>query len=130
MKKIAGWMALGVLLGVAALFTAPTAKAADMGWPMVNSTQFKVVFQFFSRTRNHVWPGGGQVWYAWPGQRYTPVLRCMDGEYICYGAWVEGNTSIYWGVGPNGTYGCPSCCYTCTHGYMGGHNLTYNPYYR
>lgn len=127
MKTFRGWMTLGLMLAVALLFTAPAAKAADMAWPMANSTQFKIAFQFYSRTRSAVWPGGGQVWYVWPGQRYTPVLRCSPGEYICYGAWVEGNRSVNWGVGPGGNLGCPSCCYTCTHGNVAGHSLIHTP---
>ena len=127
MKKIGG-LAVAPMLAAASLFNAPVAKAADMAWPMVNTTQFKIVFQFYSRTRSAVWPGRGQVWYVWPGQRYTPVLRCQDGEYICYGAWVEGNTSLNWGVGPGGNLGCTSCCYTCRQGYVAGHSLVYTPY--
>jgi hypothetical protein len=127
MKKFQAWMALGMVLAVALFFTAPAAKAADMTWPMVNNTQFKIVFQFYSRSRSAVWPGGGQVWYVWPGQRYTQVLRCSAGEYICYGAWVEGNSSINWGVGPGGNLGCSNCCYTCTQGNVAGHNLVYTP---
>ena len=115
------------MMAAALLYPAPSAQAADMGWPMINSTPYKIVFKFFSRSRNAVWPGAGQVWYVWPGQKYTPVLRCQDGEYICYGAWVEGRPDINWGVGPSGNLGCPSCCYTCQFGKVAGHRLIYTP---
>jgi hypothetical protein len=56
------------MLALALLFTAPGATAADMSWPIMNNSRFKIEIQFYSRARNLVWPGYGQVWYAWPGQ--------------------------------------------------------------
>jgi hypothetical protein len=119
MKKFAGWMTLALALR----FTAPAATAEDMSWPIVNNSPFKIEIQFYSRSRGVVWPGHGQVWFAWPGQRITPTLRCVPGEQICYGAWPAGNFSSFWGVGRDGRQGCSSCCFYCQHGWVGGHTL-------
>jgi hypothetical protein len=119
MRKIGGLL----MLVVALIYGTPDAKAADMSWPIVNSSSYKVEVQFFSRSRNAVWPAGGRVWYAFPGQQITPVLRCNNGEYICYGAWPAGSGTLFWGVGRGGQQGCSSCCFTCVNGYVGGHTL-------
>src|SRR5688500_17804367 len=63
-----------MMLALALLFTAPGATAADMSWPIMNNSRFKIEIQFYSRARNLVWPGYGQVWYAWPGQNDHPDL--------------------------------------------------------
>jgi hypothetical protein len=124
MMKRGRWMMLAVAsLATAFLATAPAATAADMTWPIVNRSGFKIEVQFFSRSRNNVWPAWNRVWYAWPGQQITPTLRCRSGEYICYGAWPAGNFTSFWGVGRGGSQGCSSCCFTCQQGWVGGHTL-------
>lgn len=77
----------------------------------------KVQVAYYSQTRRgHAWPGGGQAYGLNDYNAHTHTLNCTPGEKICYGAWVTGNSSKYWGAGPNGRYGCSNCCTTCGTG--------------
>src|SRR5262245_56553403 len=91
-KKFAGRLAMVIGL----LAAASSAIAADMTWPMENRAPYEVEVQFYSRSRDAVWPGANRVWYVRPGQLINPTLRCQDGEYICYGAWPTGNNTQFW----------------------------------
>jgi hypothetical protein len=76
-----------------------------------------VTFQMrYSQDRSHVWPGGNQVYYLDDGETKSMSLSCDEGEKICYGAWVSGDKSTYWGTGPDNAETCSDCCYTCTGG--------------
>jgi hypothetical protein len=123
MKTFGGWIALAMISAGALLYSAPPAKAADMGWPITNRSPYAIEIQFYSRSRNAVWPPRGQVWVVQPYGNISPVLRCSDGEYICYGAWPRGSGTLFWGVGRGGAQGCSSCCFVCRPGYVGGHTL-------
>ena len=46
-------------------------------------------------------------------------ISCIKGEKVCYGAWLQGNSSRYWGVGKGNQQKCADCCYTC-----GGNTVT------
>src|SRR5262245_40564862 len=60
----------------------------------------KVQISYYSQTRrNHAWPGGGQVYPLNDYNVHTHTLNCTPGEKICYGAWVTGSGTKYWGVG-------------------------------
>jgi hypothetical protein len=119
MKSVARLAVLGFFI----LSSAPVAIAADMTWPIQNRAPYEIELQFYSRSRNAVWPGGNRVWYAHPYQRITPTLHCIDGEYICYGAWPTGSHNNFWGVGRGGNQGCSSCCFNCVNGTVSGHTL-------
>ena len=122
MRKVAGLL----LMVFGLLSAAQVAIAADMTWPIENRANQEVEVQFYSRDRDAVWPGASRVWYAKPGQMIQPVLRCRDGEYVCYGAWPTGNSTTFWGVGRGGSQGCQSCCYNCVNGRVNGHHLNPN----
>jgi hypothetical protein len=47
------------------------------------------------------------------GREHTYHIRGLGGEKVCYGAWVAGDPSIYWGAGRDGSKGCKRCCYYC-----------------
>ena len=49
-------------------------------------------------------------------ETHSFTLNCRRGEKICFGAWVTGNASRYWGVGANNRYGCEKCCFVCGAG--------------
>ena len=70
----------------------------------------------YSQDRDHLWPGGGENYYLDDGETKEMSLECEEGESICYGAWIDGDESTYWGVGPNNGQKCESCCYTCEGG--------------
>ncbi|QDZ00673.1 hypothetical protein FQ775_09920 [Nitratireductor mangrovi] len=92
------------------------AIAADVTFLMRNSHPFAVEVELYSQDRNHVWPGGGQVYYLDDGEAKQMSLACEEGELICYGAWVSGDEGTYWGTGPGNGQECNDCCYTCTGG--------------
>jgi hypothetical protein len=75
--------------------------------------QYRVQIAFYSRERNHEWPGNGQAWDLNDYNQHTYTLNCRRGEKICFGAWVTGNANRYWGVGFGGKQGCSTCCYQC-----------------
>jgi hypothetical protein len=98
------------------LFTASAASAADVTFVMKNNHPNAVEVELYSQDRDHVWPGNGQVYVLDDGEAKTMALACNDGEKICYGAWISGDKSTYWGVGPGNSETCTDCCYTCTGG--------------
>jgi hypothetical protein len=110
-KRSFAWAVLA-----AALFTASTASAADVTFVMKNNHPNAVEVELYSQDRNHVWPGGGEVYILDDGEAKTMALSCNEGEKICYGAWISGDKSTYWGTGSANGETCTDCCYTCTGG--------------
>ncbi|MDW6025176.1 hypothetical protein SAZ10_25790 [Mesorhizobium sp. BAC0120] len=99
-----------------ALVLAAPAFAGDVTFVMNNHHPNAVEVQLFSQSRNHVWPGSDEVYMLDDGETKTMSLSCQDGESICYGAWISGDQSTFWGVGPDGEETCDDCCYTCQGG--------------
>ncbi|OJU01078.1 hypothetical protein DEM27_11575 [Metarhizobium album] len=104
------------VLSSALLGFASSASAADVTFVMRNSHPNAVEVELYSQDRSHVWPGDNQVYYLDDGESKTMSLACNEGEKICYGAWVSGDKSTYWGTGPDNAETCTDCCYTCTGG--------------
>ena len=107
---------LAAALAGAIALGAQGAIAADVTFLMNNSHQYAVEVELYSQDRNHVWPGGGQVYYLDDGETKAMPLACEEGETICYGAWVSGDVGTYWGVGPGDQDACEDCCYVCEGG--------------
>ena len=84
----------------------------------------KVQVEFYSQNRNHAWPGGNKAYNLNDYDMHNYRLTCNAGEKICYGAWVSGNSSKYWGVGMNNRQRCSNCCTTCNGGSI---TYTLNP---
>jgi hypothetical protein len=109
-----------VAVAVAASFLAPLAvvpaSAGDVTFIMKNSHQFRVQVELYSQDRNHVWPGNNKVYILDDEETKRIPLSCNEGEKICYGAWVDGDASTYWGVGPNDKEQCEDCCSICQGG--------------
>ena len=82
-------------------------------WRFKNDYPYKIYLKFYSQDRNHVWPGGGKVYVLDDGREHTFHIRGLGGEKVCYGAWVAGDSSTYWGVGKDNEHGCSDCCYYC-----------------
>lgn len=107
---------------IAALAVA--AGAAMSGQAQADSLVFTITsehpnivdLEFYSQAYSRAWPGGGQVYYIDDWNAHTYNLDCEYGELICYGAWVRGDSSTYWGVGPDGQFSCSDCCATCGYG--------------
>lgn len=102
---------------MAAVIAAPSVSlASDVTFVMRNSHPNALEVELYSQDRDHVWPGGNQVYYLDDGETKTMPLACEEGETICYGAWISGDRGTYWGVGPDNSENCDNCCYTCTGG--------------
>ena len=82
-------------------------------WTVKSMYQYRVQIAFYSRERNHEWPGNGQAWDLNDYNNHTYTLNCRRGEKVCFGAWVTGNASKFWGVGFGGKQGCSTCCFLC-----------------
>jgi hypothetical protein len=85
----------------------------NMVWQVKSNYQYRVQIAFYSRERNHEWPGNGQAWDLNDYNNHSYTLSCRRGEKICFGAWVTGNANKYWGVGFGGKQGCSTCCFYC-----------------
>ena len=79
-----------------------------------SSNYYRVHYEFTSVKDGGKWPGSGQVYFINRGEQRKHKLRCdRPGEKVCYGAWIAGDTSTYWGKGYGGQYGCTDCCAFC-----------------
>ncbi len=110
---------LALALLCAGLFGSTTQAVADSQEITIKSNaDYKVHLKFFSQNYSRSWPGpnASTVWVLDDYEVKTVNLSCVSGERICYGAWVAGDSSQYWGVGSSGRAGCSSCCITCGGG--------------
>ncbi len=92
------------------------AQADELTWYVQSYHPNTVELEFYSSDRNAAWPGDGQVYVLDDSEVHAYTLGCQTGELICYGAWVSGDASTYWGTGPGGSGGCDDCCYSCEGG--------------
>ncbi len=100
-------------------FMVTSAHADETFTFRVKSTySYKVQIAFFSQGRHHEWPGGDRAYSLDDSQTQSFPLICESGEKICYGAWVTGDDSLLWGVGPHNDQGCKNCCFVCGDGDM------------
>lgn len=109
--------ALSAMFAGLLLATATVSAAADeLVWRFKSEHQGVVSLEFYSQDRNKSWPGGGEVYVIddWKTNRFP--IDCEQGETICYGAWVRGEGSTYWGMGPDGREPCDNCCARCGGG--------------
>jgi hypothetical protein len=105
---------------VAAATLMPAAASADvMTWQLRSFSKNQIEIAFYSQNRRNEWPGGGKVYVNKTYDTVKYPLTCIKGEKICYGAWLKGNATRYWGVGQGGKQKCADCCYTC-----GGNTVT------
>lgn len=99
------------------------AEQATLTWSFRNNHQNRVQLEFYSQDRNSAWPGDGQAYVLDDYAVHTFRLNCVAGEKICYGAWIDGDSNTYWGVGIDDQYGCSDCCVTCDNADAGTRNL-------
>ena len=113
-RSIVAALVLGLVAGVIA---APSDAAAEsMAWKVKSNYKYKVQVAFYSQTRKHEWPGGGEAYDVNDFADHDYTIACNNGEKICLGAWATGNASKYWGVGFRDKHGCKGCCYICGGG--------------
>lgn len=112
-----GFKRLLLALGVALFLPIATiASAQTITFNLENESDYDIQIEFYSQDRSHAWPGGDQAYNLASGKENEYRLQCRDGEKICYGAWVKGKSSTYWGVGLQNKQACESCCQTCGEG--------------
>jgi hypothetical protein len=109
-------LAFALALFGAAMVQPPEASAETMDWRVKSNYRYKVQVAFYSQTRSHEWPGGGEAYNLNDSDTHLYSLSCVEGEKICLGGWVTGNAGKYWGVGFKSRHGCKSCCYICGAG--------------
>jgi len=106
-----------VLVALTTVLLVPTfAFAENLTFQVRSYHKNQVDIAFYSQDRNAAWPGGSKVWVIDDYDVHTYPLNCVYGEKVCYGAWVRGSSSTYWGSGRDGEYGCHSCCFVCNGG--------------
>lgn len=104
-----GWLLL-------ALAPAAMAQKSSLTFHFESEYDEKIELVFYSSDRRgHQWPEPGKVYFLRPGAEEGFRISCLGGEKICYGAWVAGDRSTYWGVGRN-RHSCKKCCFTCDGG--------------
>ena len=112
-----GFQRLFLALGVALFLPiASLASAQDITFSITNKSDYDIQIEFYSQDRNHAWPGGNQAYNLGSGDDSDYKLACRSGEKICYGAWVKGRSSTYWGVGLDNKQSCSACCQNCGDG--------------
>lgn len=105
-----------ILFTVALLLSvliSPPVMADALTFNLRNDHPNAVSVEFYSLDRDVSWPGGGEVFVLDDGNEQSFPLECEAGEMICFGAWVQGDESQYWGAGPGGEQACEDCCYSC-----------------
>lgn len=101
------------LVAVILAFAAP-AFADDMNFYMKNQQSRSVAVELHSQDRKAVWPGGNKVYFLDAKEKKSVKVTCQAGERICYGAWINGDDSQIFGVGPDKDQPpCEYCCFIC-----------------
>jgi hypothetical protein len=99
------------------LLLLPALSYADtITFQMRSNAEYSVALEFTSQDRDHQWPGNDKAYKIDDFEIHRYKLKCVTGEQICYGAWVEGDDTQYWGVGMNNSQRCSDCCYVCNGG--------------
>ena len=95
----------------------PSTGAVNMRFTLNDSCGDGLGMQarFFDKTNNLVWPPDNtKVYTASSGGAVDVSLSARSGANVCYGAQTDPPNNRYWGIGINGTNGCPDCCYRAT----------------
>ncbi len=111
-----GQRLFALLILVLCLPGAGSARAESLTWNIRSDHPNAVSLEFYSEDGNTSWPGAGDVYVLDDNEDHAFPLQCRLGERICYGAWVRGDETQFWGVGVNGSQFCESCCYQCDGG--------------
>ena len=114
MKRIKFVLVAAMAMLSLSFATAPAHAQSEITFQLKSNYQYKIQVAFYSETRDgHVWPGVGRAYNLDDSEVHQIKLACVPNEKICYGGWVTGDGSTYWGVGNNMTQSCKSCCYVC-----------------
>jgi len=105
--------AAAVLALLIAAVTATAAGAESLTFNVQSEYPYAVQLEFYSQNRDHAWPGGTEAYELLDSEVHEYTLACDWAEKICYGAWVRGDSTQYWGVGAHDEFGCDRCCAVC-----------------
>lgn len=125
MRMILMAINVGLLLIVGAW--TESAQAGDATFKLTNNTSVNLMVKFFSRNRDHEWPGHTRHYDLNASAQQSYNLACNDGEKICYGGSNTQDDKTYWGVGFKGNKGCQNCCLTCGGNVKHAWNLNGGP---
>jgi len=103
---------VGVLAALLCL-AGTAAQAGTLSFKFRSNHEYSVGLEFTSQDRNHQWPGDGKAYKIADYEVHSYKLQCQTGETICYGAWLEGDSTQYWCVGMDNENHCSDCCYVC-----------------
>lgn len=108
---------LALLVAAAAIGTMPAeALSGNLVFRIKSNYAYRVQIEFYAQGRNAAWPGSNKAYNLDDSKVHEYSLNCHSGEKICYGAWVTGNQSKYWGAGLGGRRACSKCCFVCDGG--------------
>jgi hypothetical protein len=120
LNKVIGFALAAVvaMLAVAAMFLPgfATAQSQTLTWKFQSFDHKPVDIQFYADNRTHLLPNTRATYSIDERGMHSYTIPCMAGEKICYGAWVRGNATAYWGKGQDDKRRCSDCCYTCNGG--------------
>lgn len=91
----------------------PSAQADELSFRFTNQVSAPVLVKLFSSDRLKEWPDDGSLFILADRSPRKFSIGCELGERICYGAWIEGDFSRYWGAGHEGKRECDNCCEIC-----------------
>jgi hypothetical protein len=113
MTRFSALSLAAAVLALAAPAIAP-AFAADMNFYMKNQQDRGVAVVLFGQDRDVEWPGGDKAYFLDGREKKSVPVTCEAGERICYGAWINGDDTRFFGVGPdNDQPPCEYCCVIC-----------------
>lgn len=109
---VAGLLLVDLPRGGPGLGASPAA-AGEVTIRLQSNAKNVVDVQFYATGRRNVWPAPDKVYSIEDYKVHQYALSCQAGEQICYGAWLRGRNSTYWGVGDGNRHRCERCCFRC-----------------
>lgn len=106
---------LGFALILCALWAMPAhgGDQSEITFRFTNQAASPVLVRLYSADRDLTWPRDGQLFILADRAPRKFAVGCELGEQICYGAWVEGDFTRFWGAGHEGKAVCDDCCRIC-----------------
>ena len=102
-----------IILGFAAIAFGTMGQAQGLTFSFDNEFTEDLAIEFYSQDRNHVWPGGSDVYVLGTSDgAMSYSLSCQPGENICFGAWTQDRRN-FWGGGVDMSESCEACCAVC-----------------
>ena len=88
----------GALVAAGLCICAAPAAAGEMVWKFKSEHPNSVGVELYSQDRNKTWPGDGRPYVLRDWKTHEFRIDCQEAERICFGAWVQNDTSTFWGA--------------------------------